>query len=128
MNELSLKLSRANGMLSKIRHFVSYETLVIIYHAIFGSHLRYGCQIWALVNLGSHKKISSLQNRAMRIMHFQPSTSSSNILYYLSKTLKIVDLIRILNCVLVWDQQHSKLPVTFNSFFLLKLKNTIITT
>ena len=46
IHELSMKLSRATGMLSKIRHYVSYNTLISIYYAIFSSHMTYGCQIW----------------------------------------------------------------------------------
>ena len=33
------KLSRANGMLAKIRHYVCHETLINVYYAIFNSHL-----------------------------------------------------------------------------------------
>ena len=40
------KLSRANGMLAKIRHYVSRETLMSIYHAIFNSHLNYCSLVW----------------------------------------------------------------------------------
>ena len=46
IHELSTKLSRAIGMLSKIRHFVSYNSLICLYYAIFSSHMSYGCQIW----------------------------------------------------------------------------------
>ena len=46
INEVSLKLCRANGMLAKIRHYVNLETLINIYHTIFASHLRYACQVW----------------------------------------------------------------------------------
>ena len=35
IHELSMKLSRASGMFSKIRHYVSYKTLISIYYAIF---------------------------------------------------------------------------------------------
>ena len=43
---LTPKLSRAVGMLAKIRHFVSTENLRIIYFGIFSSLLNYGAQIW----------------------------------------------------------------------------------
>ncbi|XP_065660353.1 uncharacterized protein LOC136084134 [Hydra vulgaris] len=35
-------------MLAKIRHFVNFETLMSIYHAIFGSHLRRKIGVWKL--------------------------------------------------------------------------------
>ncbi|XP_065662580.1 uncharacterized protein LOC136085218 [Hydra vulgaris] len=44
LQDLALKLSRSNGILAKIRHFVNHETLLNLYHAIFHSHFRYACQ------------------------------------------------------------------------------------
>ena len=43
--ELSKILSRANGMLSKARHYAP-EELKSMYHALFSSHLTYGLQVW----------------------------------------------------------------------------------
>ena len=43
---LCSKLSRANGAISKLRHFVPMTTLIQIYYALFFSHLNYSCQIW----------------------------------------------------------------------------------
>ena len=43
---LSIKLKRANGMLSKIQNYISHEELKSVYYAIFSSHMTYGCQIW----------------------------------------------------------------------------------
>ena len=41
INNVAVKLNRANAMLSKIRHFVDKNTLKSIYRAIFESHLFY---------------------------------------------------------------------------------------
>ena len=46
MQLLKTKLNRANGLLAKIRHFISKNLLRTIYFAIFNSYLWYGCQIW----------------------------------------------------------------------------------
>ena len=43
---LSNKLTRANGMLSKVRHYVPKEQLKSIYYAISSSHMVCGCQVW----------------------------------------------------------------------------------
>ena len=45
---LATKLRRANGAISKLRHYVPTQILVNIYHAIFSSHIRYASQIWGL--------------------------------------------------------------------------------
>ena len=71
INELSSKLSRAIGMLSKIRHYVSYNTLISIYYAIFSSHMMYGCQIWGQNGNANRNKISILQKQSFKTNTFQ---------------------------------------------------------
>ena len=44
---LSVKLSRANALLFKIRNFVNSSILRTIYFAIFESHLNYCCLVWS---------------------------------------------------------------------------------
>ena len=46
INNVAVKLNRANAMLSKVRHFVDKKTLKSIYHAIFESHLSNSCLVW----------------------------------------------------------------------------------
>ena len=93
-------------MLAKVRHYVNFETLLSIYHSIFGSHLRYACQVWGRSKTVSLSKIVSLQNRAIRIIHFCSRNFPSDILYLTSKILLFYDLIQFINCSFVWDQQH----------------------
>ena len=47
ISNVAAKLNRANAMLSKIRHFVNFNTLKSIYHAILESHLNYLLTVWA---------------------------------------------------------------------------------
>ena len=48
ISDIATKLQRANGMLSKLRHYLLLKILVNIYHSIFSSRMRYICQIWGL--------------------------------------------------------------------------------
>ena len=41
------KLNRAKVVLSKLRHFVDFNTFESIYHAILESHLNYSLTVWA---------------------------------------------------------------------------------
>ena len=56
---LATRLKRANGMLSKIRHYVPQEELRSIYFSIFSSHMTYGCQIWGKSRSTYVNKISN---------------------------------------------------------------------
>ena len=44
----SKKLSQANGIFDKLRHNAPRKTVLLVYHAIFYSHLNYGCSLWGL--------------------------------------------------------------------------------
>ena len=71
IDELSSELSRAVGMLAKIRHYINEKTLSIVYHGIFSSLLLYGSQIWEQSNQ-SVSKMEKLQNKALRIINLNP--------------------------------------------------------
>ena len=43
------KLNRAIGMLAKLRHFVSHDTILSVYYAIFASIMNYGCIVWGQI-------------------------------------------------------------------------------
>ena len=62
ISKLRIKLSRAVGILSKLRHFLPLPSLVTIYHALFSSHLTYGCQTWGQGQKVLLNKIQILQN------------------------------------------------------------------
>jgi hypothetical protein len=68
--ELIKKLSRANGILAKARHYVPLHHLKNIYYATFSSNLFYGSQVWGQSSKTLSDKISRLQRKAVRIMLF----------------------------------------------------------
>ena len=45
INDLSIKMNRANALLFKIRNYVSPKILRSTYFTIFDSHLSYGCLV-----------------------------------------------------------------------------------
>ena len=61
IHEISKKLSRANGVLSKLRYNASLDTCLQVYYAIFSSHLTYSCNVWGLTSEENINKIEVLQ-------------------------------------------------------------------
>ena len=117
-NLVMQKLARALGMLSKVRHYVNKTELKDIYHAIFESHLRYGCQVWYQSNFKKIRdKIEILQKKALRIMSFSDLREPSSPLFKKWKILKIKDIVNTQNCVLVHSFLKGKLPKSFENFF-----------
>ena len=67
-------------------HSLSSDTmfpkiLTSVYHAIFGSHLRYACQVWGLRDSSVTHRVLTLQNTAMRLMTFNGPRTSATPLY-----------------------------------------------
>ena len=97
------KLSRAIGMLAKIRHYVSESTLLSIYHGIFSSILLYGSQIFGQSQNNQINRLEKLQDRAIRIMSFSKYNEHRNPLYSKYKILKFNDNIKLFNFLFVHD-------------------------
>ena len=69
VNNIAIKLNKANAMLSKIGHYVVMKTLKSIYHAIFELHLSYASLVW-MQNSSSAKRLHILQKKSLRLMFF----------------------------------------------------------
>ena len=95
LGNLKKKPSHSIGLLSKIRHYVPKHLLRTLYYSLFNSHLIYACEIWGQnqINHLFKKLLLLLQEKATRIINFQPQTSSSNNLFKENRILKISDYI-----------------------------------
>ena len=81
---------------------------------LFNSHLIYACQVWGQDPLYL-RRLSILQNKALRIINFKVYDYPTNDLYHESKILKIEDYIKLLNCFFVKDVLE-KTSINFNFF------------
>ena len=69
VNDLSIKLNRANALLFKMRKYVSLKILRSIYFAIFDSYLSYCCLDWAQ-NSSTIQRIVILQKKLLELLIF----------------------------------------------------------
>ena len=119
IQELSIKLSRANGILSKLRYNASLDTCLQVYYALFFSRLTYGCNLWGLTSEENIVKIERLQKKCVRILSFAPFNSHSNQFFIDLKILKVRDLISMSQIQLVHDFLNDRLPSDLMSLFTL---------
>ena len=104
---VSSKLKRANGILSKLRHYLPLSVLKQVYFALFHSHLSYCSLAWGQHNSCYLTRISTLQNKAARIMTFSHPQTSALPLYSQLHLLRFSDLVLLQNVLLIKDI-HSK--------------------
>ena len=114
---LSVKPSRANALLFKIRNFVNSSMLRTIYFTIFESHLNYCCLVWSQ-NCNAINRLVILQKKALRIINFQPCNSHSSPLFKRSFILKFSDKVTLENTLFVSKSINNLLPSLFNDWFL----------
>ena len=96
VNDLSIKLNRANALLFKMRKYVSPKILRSIYFAIFDSYLSYCCLVWAQ-NYSTIQRIIILQKKAIRIINLQPRNFHTSPLFKQNSILKFQDKICLEN-------------------------------
>ena len=94
INELCIKLSKANGILSKLRHFVPPSTLISVYYAIFYSHLNYSILVWSLTTKVNLEKIDKLQTKCIRIINFLDFRDHTINFFHKNKIIKFYDIIQ----------------------------------
>ena len=117
ISELSKKLSRAVGMLYKIRDFTPKRVLKSLYHSLFGSHLAYGLPVWGYASKLYTSRIKKLQKRAIRAITFSSYTAHTKPLF---KDLDILPLDNLLfhkMSSLMWDVDKNILPPSLSSYF-----------
>lgn len=114
---LKSKLSRANGLLSKVRYYTSKELLRTVYYALFDSNVRYGCQVWGQSNPQSLNDVAILQRKAMRILTFNDRFTSTDPIFKQLKILNFEQIIQSENCILALNHVNKSLPDTFQDFF-----------
>ena len=109
VNDLSIKLNRANALLFKMRKYISLKILKSIYFAIFDSYLSYCCLVWAQ-NCSTIQQILILQKKAVRIINFQPGNSHISPLFKLNFILKFLDKICLENVLFVNKSLNNLTP------------------
>ena len=117
MKRLKQKLNRCNGILAKLRYYVTGDVLKTIYYVFFNPHMRYACKIRGKIQSKTFDMIQCAQNKALRIISFKQSMEPSEPLYNHLKINSLKNNIILKNCLFVFDKLANNLPNIFDQFF-----------
>ena len=106
---ISLKISRAIGILHRIKYYVPQKTLTTVYHALITPHLNYHLLSWGYENAN----ILKLQKKAVRIITKSHFLAHTEPLFKDLKILNITDLHSCLQMKFLYKFFHSELPNYF---------------
>ena len=110
INHKNNQLSRNIGVISRLKNFLPCKTLQIIYNSIIMPHLSYGVIAWGNTCKREIKRMSSLQKRAIRIIHKKKFNSHTGPLFKLTNSPTLEDLYVLQCCKLV----HKKINQTLH--------------
>ena len=81
INELSKKLSRTIRIFYKIRHFVPYEVLKLLYYSLFHSFSSYGIAVWSFTYKSNFQTLFVLQKTIIKVISFNKQTAHSTPIF-----------------------------------------------
>ena len=112
------KLSKACGIISKIRHCVDIKTMKTIYYALGYSYLRYCNIVWGNASKSILKPLLTTQNRILRIMTFAPfGRIDIDNLYAKLKLLNLDKIHYLEKAKFMFKYYSKKLPESFDNYF-----------
>ena len=117
IDEICLKLSQIAGVIFKIRSLLTKEALMLVYHALVNSKLRYGLICWATASQYLLDKVNVAHNKIITYMTFSKRCSRMWPLYSELKVLPLDILIQIEHAKTMYKFEHNLLPQVFNNYF-----------
>ena len=117
LSELSKKLARTCGILSKTRHLLPTNILICLFNSLFMSFLSYGIIVWGQTFPSFIEPIFILQKRAVRTISAQPLYSNSAVIFRDLNLLRLSDVFILKLMTFVYESVHKLSPSCFHNFF-----------
>ena len=107
----------AAGIIFKVRNKAPQNVLMLLYHSLVGTYVRYGIASWGSAKTTALTKLQALQNKVVRyITHSSPSTDIMNEY----KKLEILSLNEIYYSEVgkfMYKHSKSALPLSFDEYY-----------
>ena len=116
ISKLCSKLSSVCGILSKVRHYLDRRSLMLIYHSLFDSRLRYGILGWGTASEEYISKVRVLQNRAVRFITFSSFRTSAAPLYSCLEILPLDEMLFVQKTVFMHSLHFKNLPFLLSAY------------
>ena len=117
INNLIAKLSRSVGILAKARPFLTNSAILKLHYTLFHTHLTYGLIVWGSTFKSYVNKLSTLQNKAVKIIGGAKSNDRATPYFSKFNILKLSDLIMFEIATFTYKSKNNLLPLTFQNYF-----------
>ena len=117
VSDVFIKLNKANGILSKLRHYTSRSVCLSVYYSLFNSYLLYGLLTWSFTSQINIEKLLKLQKKAIRIITFSDHLAHTNPIFHILNIIKYPDLVKLETYKFLHDFKNDLLPTIFKDFY-----------
>ena len=120
ITQLSKKRSRSVGIFFKIRHYVTPETLKLLYYSLFYSFISYGISVWGLTHPTILEPLCKVQKKVVRTIALSLSDkySHSSPLFHNLELLQLRDIHPLNLLCFVYECRFHAPIVPFEEFFI----------
>ena len=115
---IAKKIKRSIGILSKLRYYVTLDTLISLYYALLYPFLIYGILIWGNTYPTNIKPLFILQKRAIRLITFSKFDKHTSPLFKITGILKFFDLVTLHISLFMFKFHKKLLPTVLIPIFV----------
>ena len=130
ITNISKKIKRSIGILSKLSYFLSTKTLLSLYYALVEPFLNYCIIAWGNTYQTTLQPLFILQKKALRIITFSSYNEHSSPLFKDLNVVKLFDIITFQLAVFMYKFHNNLLPPVFDPYFnsvrMIRNYNTIL--
>ena len=117
ITNISKKIKRSIGILSKLRYFLSTKTLLSLYYALVEPFLNYCLIAWGNTYQTSLQPLPILQKKALRIITFSSYNEHSSPLFKDPNVVKLSGIITFQLAVFMYKFHNNLLSSVFDPYF-----------
>ena len=109
IDHISLKISRVIGILTRLRHTVPIDVLLLLYNSLILPHINYSLLVWR----HNPFRITKLQKKCLRIITFSKIFAHCDPIFKNLRLLKAEDIFKIKQLKFYYKYVKNNLPLYF---------------
>jgi len=111
------QVSKASGIICKLKHYILFRSLKTVYYSIVYSHLPYAITSWGSSSFSTLNTLNIIHNKLLRIMRFSKFNSNICKLYKDTQILTIDQIFKLEISKLMYKIKFRLVPKQFTEHF-----------
>ena len=111
------KLAKAAGIIYKVRNKAPQNVLMLLYHSLVGTYLRYGLASWGSAKTTALSKLKALQNKVVRYITHSSRFSDVTDQYKKLGILRLDEIYTLEVGKFMYKYSKADLPLSFGEYY-----------